>query len=217
MKESSTRPICTQLTWLHVPSFHRREYPVATSTTTARQGCNCATLPRFGFYKSYRSLKRSEMLLAGCFTRVARDIRAKRRYWGENAFNEQRGRHFRDAPVRLGQIFLFEYWRKRIRLRIFDRSAIKGKGSCGQFGIILAKWIFNFFGGGGGRLIVLLSYYSVSVDISVVEFRDESRGSANYKKNWDRNRSYILGIFRRWRYVSMIWKDSKVCVDINMG
>lgn len=149
MKESSTRPICTQLTWLHVPSFHRWEYPVATSTTTARQGCNCATLPRFGFYKSYRSLKRSEMLLAGCFTRVARDIRAKRRYWGENAFNEQRGRHFRDASVRLGQIFLFEYWRKRIRLRIFDRSVIKGKGSCGQFGIILAKWIFNFFGGGG--------------------------------------------------------------------
>lgn len=36
---------------------------------------------------------------------------------------------------------------------------------------------------GGGRLIVLLSYYFVSVDISVVEFQDESRGLANYKKN----------------------------------
>lgn len=149
MKESSTRPIYTQLTWLHVPSFHRREYPVATSTTTARQGCNCATLPRFSFYKSYRSLKRSETLLAGSLTPVARDIRAKRRYLGVNAFNEQRGAHFWDAPVRLRQIFLFEHWQKRMRLRILDWSKIKRKGSCGQFGIILAKWICNFFGGGG--------------------------------------------------------------------
>lgn len=199
MKESSTRPICTQLTWLHVPSFHRQEYPIATSTTTAHQGCNCATLPRFSFYKSYRSFKRSEMLLAGCLARVARDIRVKRRYLG-------------GSFLRLRQIFLFEYWWKRIRLRIFDWSAIKGEGSCGQFDIILMLWICNFFWGGGGeRLIVLLSYYSV-----LMEFWNESWGLSNYKKNWDRNRIYFLGIFWRWRYIPMMWKNGKVCVHINI-
>lgn len=81
MKESSTRPICTQLAWLHVPSFHRQEYPHRDISSHHGEGCNCATLPRLSIYKSWPARWKSFFVQSPF--RLARDKRAR----GNMVFN----------------------------------------------------------------------------------------------------------------------------------